>query len=77
MMFSQHVRNVVKLVICIQTVKNKACHRLFIQCENCAERFEGCCSESCVEELSLSDEEINALIAERAADPTFFTKGRS
>ena len=57
--------------------KNKACHRLFIQCENCAERFEGCCSQSCVEELSLSDEEINALIAERAADPTFFTKGRS
>lgn len=26
---------------------NDECHRLFIQCERCAGRFEGCCSEEC------------------------------
>lgn len=57
--------------------KNKACHRLFIQCSNCAERFEGCCSQRCIEELSLSEEEVKSLIVERTADSTFFVKGRS
>lgn len=27
--------------------KNDGCHLLFIQCEACAEKFDGCCSEEC------------------------------
>lgn len=26
---------------------NNGCHLLFIQCENCAKQYEGCCSEEC------------------------------
>jgi UPF0176 protein len=28
--------------------KNDACHLLFIQCDNCAERYLDCCSEDCM-----------------------------
>lgn len=28
---------------------NEACHLLFIQCDECAEKFAGCCSESCAD----------------------------
>ena len=27
--------------------KNDGCHLLFIQCKDCAEKYDGCCSESC------------------------------
>jgi UPF0176 protein len=27
--------------------KNDGCHLLFIQCEECAKKFDGCCSEEC------------------------------
>lgn len=32
---------------------NDACHLLFIQCEECAKTYEGCCSEECKEVISL------------------------
>ncbi len=31
-----------------QNCENSACHLLFIQCEKCREKFEGCCSEDCL-----------------------------
>lgn len=37
--------------------KNDDCHLLFIQCEACAERMNGCCSEKCKEISSLPEEE--------------------
>ena len=27
--------------------KNDGCHLLFIQCENCTDKYDGCCSEAC------------------------------
>jgi UPF0176 protein len=27
--------------------KNQCCHILFLQCENCKIKFDGCCSEKC------------------------------
>lgn len=36
--------------------KNEACHLLFIQCSNCAEKYQGCCSESCYEVINLPEE---------------------
>lgn len=36
---------------------NEACHLLFIQCDDCAAEFEGCCSASCQEVINLPLEE--------------------
>ena len=36
---------------------NDACHLLFIQCESCKEKWEGCCSEDCRNFIHLSPEE--------------------
>ncbi|MFN5430780.1 MAG: rhodanese-related sulfurtransferase [Cyclobacteriaceae bacterium] len=33
--------------------KNDGCHLLFIQCKECAERFDGCCTTDCKETISL------------------------
>jgi Predicted sulfurtransferase len=55
---------------------NQACHRLFIQCPECEEKYEGCCSEECLEEKHLPKDEVKKLIQERAQDEAFFTKGR-
>jgi UPF0176 protein len=36
--------------------ENRACHLLFIQCENCREKFSGCCSDECREISHLPEE---------------------
>ncbi|MEO6681506.1 MAG: rhodanese-related sulfurtransferase [Ginsengibacter sp.] len=36
---------------------NDACHLLFIQCEKCAEKYEGCCSMNCFNDIQLPEEE--------------------
>jgi UPF0176 protein len=36
---------------------NDACHLLFIQCEACRERMEGCCSKECLDFIHLPSEE--------------------
>lgn len=36
---------------------NDGCHLLFIQCEECAQKYDGCCSEDCKEEYHLPEEE--------------------
>lgn len=33
--------------------KNDGCHLLFIQCENCATQYDGCCSSDCTTEYHL------------------------
>ena len=40
---------------------NDDCHLLFIQCPACAERMKGCCSEKCMEIISLPVEEQRKL----------------
>jgi UPF0176 protein len=37
--------------------KNEACHLLFIQCEKCAEKMEGCCSDECQRVYHLPEDE--------------------
>ena len=37
--------------------KNDGCHLLFIQCEECAVKFDGCCSEECKEIYHLPEEQ--------------------
>lgn len=36
--------------------ENKACHLLFIQCDACREKFQGCCSAECLETASMPEE---------------------
>ena len=40
---------------------NDGCHLLFIQCENCAEKFNGCCSKECKETFALPEEQQKEL----------------
>lgn len=37
--------------------KNDGCHLLFIQCAECAEKLDGCCSVTCQEEMHLPADE--------------------
>ena len=41
--------------------RNSACHLLFIQCEACAEKYDGCCSAECQRVYNLPEEEQKEL----------------
>lgn len=36
---------------------NEGCHLLFLQCPECAEKYQGCCSEACAAELAMPESE--------------------
>ncbi|HCB1501988.1 UPF0176 protein [Klebsiella oxytoca] len=55
---------------------NDGCHLLFIQCPDCAEKFAGCCSEACMEEHKLPEEEQRQLRAGRENGNKIFNKSR-
>ena len=40
---------------------NSACHLLFIQCAECAKKYEGCCSKECQDFIHLPEEEQKEL----------------
>lgn len=40
---------------------NEGCHLLFIQCEDCATQYEGCCSKVCHQVINLSQEDQKEL----------------
>ncbi len=50
---------------------NDACHLLFIQCENCAEKFEGCCSAACLDFKRAPEGRETATDVKSAALPCF------
>jgi len=56
---------------------NEACHLLFIQCEECAEKMNDCCSDTCKEIAALPYEEQKALRKGKGASNKIFKKGRS
>ncbi|MBM9577071.1 rhodanese-related sulfurtransferase [Leptospira sp. 201903070] len=55
---------------------NPGCHILFIQCENCSEKFEGCCTEECKTVLHLPKEKQKEIRKGKLNDNRFFTKSR-
>lgn len=57
--------------------KNDACHLLFIQCKECAERYEGCCSLPCKNFLHLPEEEQKQLRKKFQQKRNVFKKGRA
>jgi UPF0176 protein len=56
--------------------KNVACNLLFIQCEACAEQYEGCCSLECNEVINLPVEQQKKLRKGKDAAIRIFSKGR-
>ncbi len=56
---------------------NEACHLLFIQCEECAEKMDNCCSDHCKEINALPYEEQKALRRGTHNSNKIFKKGRS
>ena len=56
---------------------NEACHLLFIQCANCQEKMQSCCSDSCQEIIQLPIEEQKALRKGSHNSNMIFKKGRS
>ncbi len=56
--------------------KNDGCHLLFIQCEDCASTYEGCCSAECRDELHLPEEEQRARRAGRENGQKIFNKSK-
>lgn len=55
---------------------NQGCHLLFIQCPACAQRYQGCCSATCRDELALPLEEQRARRAGRENGMKIFNKSR-
>ncbi len=56
---------------------NEACHLLFIQCDSCKEKMEGCCSTNCADINRLSIEEQRELRKGKQNSNKVFKKGRS
>ena len=57
--------------------ENEACHLLFIQCESCKEKMDGCCSIECQEVHKLPFEEQKSLRKGTHNSNKIFKKGRS
>jgi UPF0176 protein len=56
---------------------NEGCHLLFIQCDSCAEKMEGCCSTECVTVIHLPEEEQKAIRRGIKNGNKIFKKGKS
>lgn len=54
---------------------NEHCHILFIQCPECAEKYQECCSEKCAAFIQLSKEEQMRLAPTTAFNGSKFGKG--
>lgn len=56
---------------------NEGCHLLFIQCDECAEKMHGCCSDQCMEIIQLPVEEQKKLRQGVQKGNLIFKKGKS
>lgn len=57
--------------------RNDGCHLLFIQCRDCAEKYQGCCSETCLGTLALPEPMQKELRKGINKGRQVFKKGRS
>ena len=57
--------------------KNDGCHLLFIQCPECAEKMQGCCSAECKEVINLPEEIQKEMRKGINKGRQVFKKGRS
>ncbi len=56
--------------------QNVTCNLLFLQCSECAAKYEGCCSEECQEFIHLPEEEQKVLRKGKDSGIRIFSKGR-
>ncbi len=56
---------------------NEGCHLLFIQCEECREKYEGCCCSECQEIIHLPEEKQRELRRGIDKGRQVYRKGRS
>jgi len=56
---------------------NESCHLLFIQCDDCREKMNSCCSSECMQVVELSYEEQKSLRKGKHNSNKIFKKGRS
>jgi UPF0176 protein len=56
---------------------NEGCHLLFLQCEACAVKMEGCCSTDCIAVIHLPEEEQKAIRRGIKNGNMIFKKGKS
>jgi UPF0176 protein len=56
---------------------NEGCHLLFIQCESCKSKMEGCCSSECVSIIHLPEDEQKAVRRGIKNGNKIFKKGKS
>jgi len=56
---------------------NESCHLLFIQCDDCREKINSCCSSECMQVVELSYEEQKSLRKGKHNSNKIFKKGRS
>ena len=56
---------------------NESCHLLFIQCADCREKMNSCCSNECMEIIKLSYDEQKSLRKGKHNSNKIFKKGRS
>ena len=56
--------------------KNEACHLLFIQCDDCAAKYSGCCSDECLRVYNLPEEEQKKLRKGKENGIMVFNKSR-
>ncbi len=56
---------------------NSACHLLFIQCDECKQQYEGCCSEECRDFIHLPEEEQKKLRSGIDKGRNVFNKSRA
>ena len=56
---------------------NEGCHLLFIQCDNCANAMQGCCSDNCVTTINLSIDEQKEIRRGEKNGNKIFKKGKS
>lgn len=56
--------------------RNKACNQLFIQCPACAEQYQQCCSEECMEIAALPEEVQKQMRKGKDSGRRIFSKGR-
>ncbi len=55
---------------------NDACHLLFIQCDDCAEKYHSCCSSKCSDFTQLPEEQQKELRKTETFNGSKFSKGR-
>ncbi len=56
---------------------NKGCHLLFIQCKECSELYQGCCSDECQEIINLPEDQQKELRKGILAGSKVFNKAKA